>query len=144
MSDVDRGPPNTIHLMKQGCWMQHPNSRWPSFNRVPRPLKGSPRLVWPPASITSCNLHCSLGRRPAGAEGRLAARQVAAGGGQRGTTPPRGLEGKATAGTQGQDHPMAMVTPDKLWAPSLHKTHHNRVTEQETQSPKKTGLARVA
>ena len=127
MSDVDRGPLNTIHLTNQGCRAQHPNSRWPCFNRVPRPVKGSPPLVWLPASITSCNLHCSLGGRPAGAEGRLAAGQAAAGGGQRGTTPPQGLEGKATAGSQGQDHPVAMVTPDKLWAPSRHKTHHNRV-----------------
>lgn len=127
MSDVDRGPLNTIHLTNQGFQAQNPNSGWPSFNRVPGPVKGSPRLVWLPASITSCNLHCSLGGRPAGAEGRLAAGQAAAGGGQRGTTPPQGLEGKATAGSQGQDHPVAMVTPDKLWAPSRHKTHHNRV-----------------
>ena len=66
MSDVDRGPLNTIHLTNQGFQAQNPNSGWPSFNRVPGPVKGSPRLVWLPASITSCNLHCSLGGRPAG------------------------------------------------------------------------------
>ena len=78
MSDVDRGPLNTIHLTNQGFQAQNPNSGWPSFNRVPGPVKGSPRLVWLPASITSCILHCSLGGRPAGAEGRLAAGQVKA------------------------------------------------------------------
>ena len=56
MSDVDRGPLNTTHLTNQGCRAQNLNSGWPSFNRVPGPVKGSPRLggrLLPSLPVTS-------------------------------------------------------------------------------------------
>ena len=64
MSDVDRGPLNTTHLTNQGCRAQNPNSGWPSFNRVPGPVKGSPRLggrLLPSLPVTST---AALGEGP--------------------------------------------------------------------------------
>ena len=95
----------------------HQNSGWPSFNRAPGPVKGPPQLVWlvlPSLPVTSA---AALGGGPAGAEGRLAARQADAGGNTSSTRPGR----QGHIRHPGEDRPVAMVTPDKPWAPSLHK-----------------------
>lgn len=90
-------------IMKQGCWVQHPNSRWPSFQQVPRPPERLPTACGHLLPATSCNLRAAASR--AQAEGRPAARQAAAGGGQEGTTPPRGLEGSHSRHSRGRTHP---------------------------------------
>ena len=61
---MSTGAPSHHSLDESRLLEQHQNSGWPSFNREPGSVKGPPRLVWLPASVTSCNLRCSLGGRP--------------------------------------------------------------------------------